>query len=99
MMVPVFYDVEREKTKVWVFLGWTRQDLTVQIVTPPRVVATRKLAELPRWNGQVEFWVSGGTIYSPVVAEVYVTELLDREQMRRRCDDGKTRSAILASLR
>ncbi len=99
MMVPVFYDVKRKKSKVWVFLGWTRQTLTAEIATPPRLVSTRKLAELPRWNGHVYFQVRGGAIHSPVVAEVYVTELLDREQLRRRCDEGKTRSAILASLR
>ena len=26
MMVPVFYDLEREKTKVWVMLGWSRRE-------------------------------------------------------------------------
>jgi hypothetical protein len=65
---------------------------------PPRRVATKQATEAPHWDGHVVFHVRG-VIYSPVVAEVYVTELLDREQMRRRCDEGKTRSAILASLR
>ena len=99
MMVPVFYDVGRQKTKVWVFLGWTRQTLDAGVATPPRVLSTRRLAEVPTWDGHVQFTVSGGAIYAPVVAEVYVTELLDRKEVRRRCDEGKTRSAILASLR
>ena len=99
MMVPVFHDLGRDQTKVWVFLGWTRQTLSAEIAVPPRRVATKQLTELPHWDGHVVFHVQGGVIYSPVVAEVYVTELLDREQMRRRCDEGKSRSAILASLR
>ena len=99
MMVPVFYDVGRSMAKVWVFLGWTQQTLVAGVATPPRVLATKKLAELPNWNGQVYFTVSGRMIYSPVVAEVYVTEILDRVAFRRHCDAEKTRSAILSSLR
>ena len=35
----------------------------------------------------------------PVMAEVYVNEILDREQFRRHCDTYKTQSAILANLK
>ena len=34
----------------------------------------------------------------PVLAEVYVTRLLDRDEFRRHCDRHKTRDAILANL-
>jgi hypothetical protein len=35
----------------------------------------------------------------PVTAEVYVSQLLDRDEFRRHCDRFKTRDAILANLR
>jgi hypothetical protein len=99
MMVPVFFDAERQQTKVWVFLGWTRQALRTSVLKQPRVLKAEKLTELPTWDGQVNFYVPGTALYAPVVAEIYVTRILDRTEMRRRCDERKTRSAILASLR
>ena len=50
-------------------------------------------------NGQVDFSLPGVTTRSPVVAEVYVTEVLDRQEMHKRWDEGKTRSAILRGLK
>jgi hypothetical protein len=38
MMVPVFYDLQRRKTKVWLLLGWTRKRLRIYFATPPPVV-------------------------------------------------------------
>ncbi len=35
MMVPVFYDRQREKTKVWVMLGWSRRSLVASFAAPP----------------------------------------------------------------
>ena len=35
----------------------------------------------------------------PVMAEVYVNEILDREQFHRHCDTYKTKLAILAHLK
>lgn len=99
MMVPVFYDELRRRTKVWVFLGWTRETLYAAVVKPPRVLSTTKHADMPDWNGQVDFHLPAATVYAPVVAEVYVSELLDRTQMRARCDEHRTRGAILSSLR
>ncbi len=94
MMVPVFYDVPRHETKVWVFLGWTEQALEVQFVARPVVTIPGASGDRP-----IEFYGTTYSVCSPVVAEVYVTELLDRTQMRALCDQYKTRSAILAHLR
>ncbi len=99
MMVPVFYDLERRKTKVWVFLGWTRQALEAAIKTPPQLLESTPLVALPTWDGNVFFHVEAGEIHAPVVAEVYVTQLLDRAEFRAHCDRFKTRSAILTNLR
>ena len=39
------------------------------------------------------------SIAYPVMAEVYVTKILDRNEFRAHCDTYKTRSAILANLK
>lgn len=56
MMVPVFYDVGRRKTKVWAFLGWRTVSVDTKYRERPRVVAVEpatppmggRLAELRR---------------------------------------------------
>ena len=35
-MVPVFYDVERCKTKQWAFLGWADRSITISFAQPPK---------------------------------------------------------------
>jgi hypothetical protein len=47
MMVPVFFDVQRRKTKVWLFLGWTTKALRIYFVTPPPVVNQELLTASP----------------------------------------------------
>ena len=41
MMVPVFFDLGRRKTKVWVFLGWSQRPVHFWFATPPSVEVTR----------------------------------------------------------
>ena len=41
MMVPLFYDVGREKTKVWVVLGWSGRPLEVGFREPPKARVLR----------------------------------------------------------
>jgi hypothetical protein len=102
MMVPVFYDVGRRQTKVWGFLGWTVRRLSVDFATPPRVATiAREGGAKEGAEGQPEVRFAG-TSYSlmyPVMAEVYVTQVLNRDEFRRLCDRYKTRSEILANLK
>ena len=60
----------------------------------------RKSAEPPA-SGPPDVLFGGEThpFAVPVMAEVYVTRILDRDEFRRHCDRFKTRSAILANLR
>lgn len=99
MMVPVFFDVERNRTKVWAFLGWTEQWLDVAYATAPRVVSKASTTGASVEHVQVRFAGQSARVLSPVVAEVYVNRLLDRAEFRAHCDRWKTRSAILANLR
>ena len=44
MMVPVFYDLGRRKTKVWAFLGWKATTVDVTFHTEPHVMAVEPMA-------------------------------------------------------
>jgi hypothetical protein len=118
MMVPVYYDVQREKTKVWAFLGWRTVPVDVSYATEPRVLAVepakppeptdrlsvlrRKFRKPPEKPAEapppVRFARDRYELAVPVMAEVYITRLLDRDEFRRHCDRFKTRDAILANL-
>ena len=98
MMVPVFYDEERDKTKVWVFLGWQTTDVDVEYRVEPNVVAVESsqgTADPPA----VFFAEDHCKFAVPVLAEVYVSRLLDRDEFRKHCDRHRTRDAILKNLR
>jgi hypothetical protein len=105
MMVPVFFDLQRRRTKVWAFLGWERVSVQVEFHRPPRVLSCeparppeRQPTEPP---GQPDVQFSGEHhgLAVPVMAEVYVRQLLNRHEFRRHCDRYRTRKAILANLR
>jgi len=100
MMVPVFYDLERRKTKVWAVLGWTGKQVCASFAKAPAAQAFDKDGA-PLENGKYDlhFGSDCSRLAYPVMAEVYVNEILDREQFRRHCDAYKTQSAILANLK
>jgi hypothetical protein len=100
MMVPVFFDRQREKLKVWVFLGWVTRELNVAFQKPPaaEVFDGRGRRVEPSDDLRLVFASERHTLACPLTAEVYVSRLLDRYEFRRHCDLHKTRSAILANL-
>ena len=98
MMVPVFFDRGRQKTKVWVFLGWSQRPLNIWFATPPAVQVTKKGQAAKPGEVEVHTGVTSVALAYPVSAEVYVDRILDREAFRRHCDRFKTRSAILKNL-
>jgi hypothetical protein len=112
MMVPVYYDLERRKTKVWALLGWQAVPVEASYRVEPRVLSVERaetpganpVGGIPRQRTQpvpppVCFDKAEYDLATPVVAEVYVERLLDRDEFRRHCDRHKTRDAILANLR
>jgi hypothetical protein len=120
MMVPVFFDVQRRKTKVWAFLGWRTVPVDVAYATepvmlgveqerPPEPEPTDRLSVLrrkfrrqpepqPAGPPAVEFSGDRHEFAVPVMAEVYASRLLDRDEFRRHCDRHRTRYTILANL-
>ena len=99
MMVPVFWDEARKQMKVWAFLGWQERPLTISYEKPPAIGALHgpegKSSEQP----EVRFHTQHLKIPCPVMAEVYVRRLLDRDEFRAHCDKYKTRAGILRNLR
>lgn len=101
MMVPVFYDLQRHKTRVWVFLGWSTKRITVSYDTPPAATvfdAAGKAVE-PSAELQLDFASESHSLPYPVMAEVYVTQILDRAEFAAHCEKHRTRKAILENLK
>jgi hypothetical protein len=90
-MVPVFYDRERNKTKVWAVLGWSTRNLEVEFATPPA-------AHVLQGHVRLDFVPETHPIAYPVLAETYVSRLMDGDEFRAHCDQYRTRSEILRHL-
>ncbi|HZL87237.1 MAG TPA: hypothetical protein VFB96_02580 [Pirellulaceae bacterium] len=100
MMVPVFFDLQRQKTKVWVMLGWTASGAAYGYDQAPKVTVTGPDGKPAAGEDAPEI-VFHGTwrqLATPVFAEVYVTKLLNRDEFRRHCDAYATQAAILNNL-
>jgi len=97
-MVPVFYDVGRGKTKVWVFLGWSQRPVVVSFARPPQATVVNRLGR-PVVKHPPIVW---GSLYArlayPVMAELYVDRILNRAEFRQLCDECRTRTEILRRL-
>jgi hypothetical protein len=99
MMVPVFFDLGRRMTKVWVFLGWSMRPVHFRFATVPSVEITKDRQAVKANLAQVEFGDKHSSLAYPVTAEVYVQEILERDEFRRHCDRYKTRAEILKHLK
>jgi hypothetical protein len=121
MMVPVFYDEQQRRTKVWAFLGWQSIPLDVRYDKEPLVLGCepvklqraevtgrldvlRRMFRPPEKPASpevpvIQFETSRYDLATPVMAEVYVNRLLDRDEFRRHCDRHRTAKAILVNLR
>ncbi len=99
MMVPLFYDAGRKKTKVALFLGWAARPLRIRFAEPPAVeIFDAAGNRVDPGDAGLRFRAQTARIAYPAVAETYVTRLLDRDEFRALCDRKKTRAAILTAL-
>ena len=97
MMVPVFFDVQRRKYKVWAMLGWVVAGASVEFTARPRVVSVDRLEGQPDEPELV--WTGDNCAYwQPVMVETYVSELLDRDEFRALCDTHRSQAEILRAL-
>ncbi|HEU0106472.1 MAG TPA: hypothetical protein VFT38_09890 [Vicinamibacteria bacterium] len=90
-MVPVFHDRARNKTKVWAVLGWSTRNLEVEFATPPAALVLEG-------NVRLDFVPETRPITYPVLAEAYVSRLMDGDEFRAHCDQYRTRAEILRHL-
>jgi len=98
MMVPIFYDIRRRRTKIWAFLGWSQRPISIEFANPPKsrfldsggtpVLGPPRI----RWAGLY------APLAYPVTAELYVDRILDRKEFRKLCNACKTQKEILRRL-
>ena len=98
MMVPIFYDVQRAMTKVWVVLGWSERGLNVSFRQPPSITIRDDAGEDITARYDIKFGSRRYSIAYPEFAEVYVKRILHRDEFRALCDEHGTREKILAAL-
>ena len=99
MMVPMYYDLQRGKTKVWAFLGWGSREVRVYFKKRPGTKVSLPMGiRVPIPLANLKFDSSFYSLDYPVTAEVYVTKLLDRSEFRAHCDRHRTVATILANL-
>jgi ankyrin repeat protein/outer membrane protein assembly factor BamB len=94
MMVPLFYDLQRKKIKVWAFLGYSAKPLKVWFEKRPSL----RVEGGEGRQVNFEFKDLSRFLLTPISAEVYVERLLDRDEFRALCDRHRTRSAIIRAL-
>ena len=100
MMVPVFYDQLRKQTKVWVFLGWTERNMGYSYQTAPGVIVyDAKGTQVAASRLELSYHGNSATVVTPVFREIYVDQLLNRDEFRRVCDAYVSPRAILEQLR
>ena len=96
MMVPVFYDLGRKKTKVWAFFGWEFTWLDASFARDPKIEVRDKSGK--ECTRPIRFRRDFYAAAKPVIREIYVSEVMDRPQFRAHCDKYRTASAILENL-
>jgi hypothetical protein len=99
MMVPVYYDLARQKTKVWAILGWHKRRLNVSFQTPPTARVFDATGKPADEEVDLLYSTEEYSLVYPVFAEVLVSRILDRDEFRAHCDRYKTQSKILHNLK
>jgi len=98
MMVPLFYDVQRRMTKVWVFMGWSQRPMSVSFFRKPKVRVLDKKGLDITGDVNVELGRRTYSLAYPVTGELYVNKILDRREFRKHCDNHRSPEMILKHL-
>lgn len=80
MMVPLYYDIEKKKTRVSVVCGYLSRDVAVEFARHPEVHATDSKGNDVDIN--VTWSKSGYKTVYPIQFECDVVQVLDRESLR-----------------
>jgi len=100
MMVPIFYDLGRQETKVWMILGIATKPLSVSYATPPIVKEIKGPdgRDVKSSDIEVRFTMDYHQAAYFATTEVYVKRSLDRAEFREHCARHKTYRAIVSNL-
>lgn len=96
-VVPLFFDVERKKTKVTAVLGFHSTSVKARFLTPPRVEVYGSGGRSQGASGVI-FSDASHLTARPVTAELYVSRVPDREEFQALCDEHGSAEAILEVL-
>jgi hypothetical protein len=97
MMVPVFYDINRKKIKVWVVLGYSKKPLSISFKERPTVTKIID-AKGNRIEADLKFKSTTRSLIYPVSSEIYMKKLLNRSEFRALCDKYRTQPDIIKAL-
>jgi len=99
MMVPVFYDPEKDRTKVWVFMGYEKKTIEMNFSRPPEVEVFDKTGhKLEKEEVEIVYKSNRRELICPVSGEIYVKKILNREEFRRVCNNYISPGEILSAL-
>ncbi len=97
--MPVFYDTQRKMTKVWVVLGYEEKSFVAAFKLTPKIrVFDSKGDQIDAARLDIHYNRQTASLWYPVFAEIYVKNILDRDELRKLCDRYNTRSEILKAL-
>jgi hypothetical protein len=97
MMVPLFFDKLRGKTKVLAVLGWATRQAQIGFATPPSAVVL-DLGSAKQADVRFHFRSRTMQLAYPVSVEIYVDRILDRDEFRKLCEEHRTQAKILQAL-
>ena len=99
MMVPVAWNVLTGEYEVWAFIGWETHPIQIAFRKPPSLTVIDATTGSPAKSPPpVKFVAESPAMMVPVVLDLHVRRLLDRDEMRRLCDRYLTREDIEAAL-
>jgi hypothetical protein len=97
MMVPVYFDKERQLTKAWLFLGYAQKPIVASFHQPPDVISARNnLGD--QFTEKIGFDESIHESAYPVMREVHVKRLLNREEFQLLCNERKYVEEIVRAV-
>ncbi|AGC48026.1 hypothetical protein MYSTI_06753 [Myxococcus stipitatus DSM 14675] len=96
-VVPLFFDVERQQTKVLAVMGFLSTPVKAHFRRKPQVTVLGPPPS-PPWTTTPRFETRTFNTLCLVTEEVYVNKVPDRDEFRALCDKHYTRDAIVKAL-
>jgi hypothetical protein len=96
-VVPLFFDTERQKTKVSAVLGFHSTTVKARFLTPPQVTVYGRGGRF-EGSSRVLFHHAQHVTARPVTAELYVSRVPERTEFQALCDELVSAEAILEAL-